>query len=239
MDPLTIAIVGGFIAGLGVAGSIALARRSGRVMGWFKRYFLGLEFLVVGHPRAGKTSFYNYLQFGRFADEYPVRPTLRVSDRMRFDVDKGGDLKFSVASSFDIPGELPPPEQVRMIRRRRPQALIVFTSADDPEAVSWLGMLLEDLTIVLAQDRQLARKLRSLTVVVNKRDTVDSEQFDSLVASTRSTVYDRMKKVLGKNVNLVDVVPCTLLRKGGGEKAANEVILAVVESMQLRRRLVP
>lgn len=239
MDPLTLTVLGAFLGGLGVAGALALARRSPRVMRLFKRYFLGLEFLVVGHGQAGKTSFYNYLWYNRFADEYPARKTLIVSDRMAFDVDKGGDLKMSIASAFDIPGELPVDGQVRMTRERLPVVLIVFTSIDNVEALNWLRAFLLELRTAMATDRGLAKRLRALTVVVNKVDKKAQAEVTQVIAQHKETVYETLTPVLGKNVRLVDVVSCTLRRDSGGERAANEVILSVVESVQLTRKLVP
>lgn len=239
MDPLTIAILGGLIAGLGVSAAIAFARRSTRIMAALKRYFLGLEFLVIGHEHAGKTSFYNYLIFDKLADEYPVRPTRTVSPKFSFDVDKGGKLQLRVASAFDIPGELEPSVQVEIIKKRLPGALLIFLSMDNLEFVEWLQIFLSELKRMLAVDLQLAKKLKSLTIVINKTDMYNDVEKQKALQSVNETVNNVLESILGKNKNLVEVVACTLIRNKNGEKAANEVLLAVIESYHNTKRLVP
>lgn len=238
MDPLSITIVGGLIAGLGVAATLAAARNSPSIMAAVRRYFIGLDFLVVGRPRSGKTSFYNYLRFDRLADEHPTKRTRRLSDKWAFDVDRGGDIKLRIKSAFDIPGELPPSDQAKLITRRAPQVLIVFVSAHDDGAIPWLREFLQSLSLELSTEVQLIKRLRSLTIVANKTDLVDDDAVEAVLEEARGEVTASLFSVLGRNERLVDVLPCSLLRSAGGEKAGNNVVLTVVEALKATRRLV-
>src|SRR6478672_3087144 len=137
MDPLTLTILGGLASSIGAAALIGLAAKSPRLMRLLKRRFLGRHFLVIGPKRTGKTSFYNFLRNDQFADTVPVRETLDVSDRMSFEVDRGGDLKMDISAAFDIPGELPPKLQVDLAAQKHPQDLIFFLSLADDSSEPW------------------------------------------------------------------------------------------------------
>ena len=239
MDPATIAFLGSLLAALGAAGAIALARRVPAVMTWFKRYFAGLHLLVIGQQGAGKTSFYNYLRFDCLTDEYPTHSTHRVSKALSFDSDKGGELQLQIKEAFDIPGELEPHVQAELARKRTPEALLVFVSATEEGAILWLDRLVHHLAIALATDAGFAKKLRCLTLIVNKTDSIAPEEAKRLVTEVHRIIENRLHGVLGSRSRLVDVLPCTLVRTAGGERAANAIILAVISSVRNNRGLVP
>lgn len=240
MEPFSFAIITGIIAGIGTAGIIYLFERSPKVRAWFKRIFIGLDFLVVGDDGVGKTSFYNFLQHNEYADNFPTKHTLEISDKMSFNVKKGGDLEFQVRRAFDIPGPLSPQEQVNQICKRDPEVLIVFLSADKTETnmSQWFRAFLKSLSNSLVTDRKLSDKLKCMIVVLNKVDLISNDEKNKRLKKIESLIDELLKPVLGKNVRLIDVYPCTLYKEHGGEKAANQIVLSIVDAIKIKQRLV-
>ena len=92
---------------------------------------------------------------------------------------------------------------------------------------------------MFALDFKLAKNTKSLTIVLNKIDKLDKAKEQNTLESVNKTANDVLGNILGKNINLVEIVPCTLIRNKNGEKSANEVLLAVIESYYNTKRLVP
>jgi GTPase SAR1 family protein len=240
LDPVTLAIISTIIGGIITAVIIDVARHSPKVMTWVKLYFLGLDFLVVGHDDAGKTSFYNYLRFDQFADQYPTKDTTNISEIKPFNIDKGGDLQIPIKKAWDIPGSLNPSEQAELLVKERPKVLIIFISADYPKASQWLRSFLISLREVLFNNARVSSKLFSLTVVLNKVDKIpDKADREQLIIETRRTINEILQPLLMSNVRLIDIVECTLYSSKGGEKSANEIILSAVDAIRKKQRLVP
>lgn len=231
MDPFTFAIITGIIATLGGAVIIGAAQYSPRLMRRVKRWFLGTNFVILGPRKAGKTSFLNYLKLNQLADVYPTNSTLKITETGSFTVDKGGDLSLEVSEGFDTPGDLSTKDQLDVAIRERPETLILWTSLTDPKAGEWLASTCLHLNNRLLEDPAMAKRLKSLTVVMNKQDEVS----DNLVAERKkefeSIISKTLRPAFEDNVDKVAILPCTLVRDKGGEKAGNAVLLNIASSL--------
>ena len=231
MDPITLAILIGLITTVGGAAILGAVKYSPRAMKRMKRWFLGTNFVILGPPGAGKTSFINYLRHNHFADVYPTTRTLTVDEIGSFPVDKGGDFKLEVSNGIDTPGDLPLKDQIGVIISKRPQTLILWTALTDPDAEDWLASICLSLNQRLLEDRTMAKKLKSLTVVMNKKDEVTDEQIKERDKRFHSIIANTLRPALGDNVDKISIIPCTLLMAKGGEKAANTVLLTIISSL--------
>lgn len=240
MDPFTLAILSTILGGIATAAIISLAQRSPRVMAWFKRYFLGLKLLIVGPKRSGKTSFYNFLKHDYFADQRGTNKTKEVIEIKSFDVNKGGELNLPIKKALDIPGQLNTLDQADLMRQETPQAIIIFTAVDNanPSCSQWLRSFLIDLRDVLDKNVSVSSNLVSLTIVLNKIDLVSEQESDRLISEMQNIVDDTLRPLIQNNVRLIDVIPCTLYKKAGGERTANTIVLSVVEAVRKNQRLV-
>jgi GTPase SAR1 family protein len=210
-------------------------------MARIRRYFLGLDFLIVGQDDAGKTSFYNFLRLGQFADQWPTNHTTNVSQIKPFNVNRAGnELDLQIRKAWDIPGSLEPSDQVKLIHKETPKVLLVFTSADKPESSQWLRSFLVELRDMLADDSRSASRLICLIVVLNKTDLIiDKTECDQRISEMKGIVCNTLQLLMMNNVRLIDIIPCTLYLNAGGEKAANAIVLSAVEAVRKNQRLVP
>jgi len=247
MDPATALIILGILqkiaVGAGVAALLKLAAKSPEAVRWLRRYVLGSNILVVGQARAGKTSFYNYLKHGEFADTHPTEPTDRVSKPMRFPVNRGADLQFNVSKAFDIPGDLPVSEQIDIVRRKRPKALMIFLSPlrENVEgwlpADEWFGQFTAQLRSLLVLDHKVAKHLRCLKVVLNKIDAINDADREQLLDKLHGILEEEWGKLFTTRLKNVKVIPCTLRKDKGGELSAKVIVLELVSCLRKNETL--
>ena len=76
-------------AALVEVGLWAIDRAAPRGLAFVRSWMRGRQILVVGPPRAGKTTFIDYLQYGLFEPEKHTAKTLKTSRSARFDVRMG------------------------------------------------------------------------------------------------------------------------------------------------------
>ena len=231
MDPFTAAILAGIIATVGATAILGAVKYSPRAMRWVKRWFLGTEFVILGPSLAGKTSFLNYLKHDQFADIYPTKGTVRVTKINSFSANKGGDFNLEVSEAFDTPGTLDVDDQIGIVIKEKPETLILWTSLTDPKAAVWLSSICLYLNNRLLEDQALAKKLKSLTVVMNKQDEVADDIIKEQKDKFHSIISKVLRPAFGDNVDKVSILPCTLVKANGGEKAANNVLLTIASSL--------
>jgi GTPase SAR1 family protein len=250
VEPATILIILGILekiaAGAGAGAILAFAGRSPQAMLWLKRYVLGSNILIVGHARAGKTSFYNYLRHGQLAETLPTQRTDTVETTRSYSI-KLGDKVVDISTSLDIPGDLPIGDQIEVIQRKQPHAILVFLSPLSREnlktevewlpAELWLRIFIQQFRILLERDPQLAKKLACLRIVLNKSDLVAQQE----LTAKCDQLHSILSKELGQAFDtvLAPIFPCTLMKDKGGELAANTVTLELISCLKKRKKLFP
>jgi len=229
-----------FIAGIigAVVGAVVVLQAS-KIGGRWRPSIAPLEFLIVGHDDAGKTSFLNFLRHNEFADERMTRDTLEVSRQGAFQLVRPGEMDLPVKSILDIPGPLDPGEQLELVRREAPRILLIMVSADNPTSSRWLRDFAAGLRVLLSKDARLADKLISISVVLNKMDLIGEYACGERLAEMVKIVDTALEPLLMSNVRSIAVLPCTLLSGKGGEKAANRILASIINAAKRNRRLVP
>lgn len=232
-------VIVGAASGLIASALWASLRHGPKTLKAARRRLAGTRMSVVGPAHAGKTTFYNYLRYGSFAEELPALETTRVGKPLSFDIERGGEIKLQIRSARDIPGEYTPKEQVQEIQRANPDAVIVFLALDHPEHTDWLRALLRELDSALRADWSLTQKLRSLLIVLNKSDLVATPDITSVAATVSDVARSELSQTLGTNLKRIEVIPCTLKTRKHGAAAAGTVVLRLIRSLRDRSTLKP
>jgi hypothetical protein len=123
--------------------------------------------------------------------------------------------------------------------------MVFLASRDDKKdtenekyAFIWLRQFLTFLSDAILTHQKLRDNLKCMTIVLNKIDLIDDDEKKTDLDEIKNLVDEILKPVLGKNVRLIDIYPCTLLKENGGEKAAKLIVLSIVEAIKLKQRLV-
>lgn len=245
----TEAIIQAVIAGLLVAAAtpaINIFYKSfPKIIRNLKRKLVGQSFLVVGPPQVGKSSFLKFVIDHDFADTHPLQPTVgRPRDNQPFTIDEGANFKMDVRKNIDFPGELNIDRQLDLIKRCNPNALIIFTVAlpynwkgkrYDPE--QWLSEFLEGLNAVILTNQGVRKNLRSITVVINKKDQVKDDIIDQKDKKFKQLIKEQLGQSLGGNAEKIPVIPCTLYKRHDGEKFGNAVKIAMLAQLRNKKAL--
>jgi GTPase SAR1 family protein len=123
----------------GVALKVGLeifSRVSPKGLAWVKSKLVGRDILIVGQPRAGKTSLVRYLQHGLFAEPDTER-TREIKETAAFTVNMGRNesLKLQVRKVVDTVGQVSAAEHARLSKSYRPHVLILLIDMKGP----WAG----------------------------------------------------------------------------------------------------
>ena len=113
----------------GVAIKVGLevfSRVSPKGFAWVKSKLVGRDLLIVGQPRAGKTSLVRYLQYGVFADPQTER-TRTIKESASFTVKMGRDeaLKLEIRKAVDTVGQVSAAEHAKLVQAYRPHVLVL------------------------------------------------------------------------------------------------------------------
>ncbi len=198
----------------------------------------GSVMCVMGPKRVGKTSFLNYLQFGRLPDQRPVGgPTRHVSDPFSVTVEEDSRLKLHIRRTRDFPGELDPGPQVKWVKEESPSILLLFLAFPTVD-LDWLEEFLGRLADLLRTDHGFGKTLRACRVVINKDDLVTESEAATAVASVRALVEAVLGPVVSPSgLSRIEVSPCSLLGSEGGKLNADALILSVANDLSASQPL--
>lgn len=238
MDPLTILIL--LAIAVGGPALYEILKRSPRLVRLAVRFLRGANILFVGPENTGKTSFWNFLIHGQFADTLRPLPTTRPRRLHSFRLKKEGVPTLDVAPTEDIPGDWRPPDLVEVVSRKRPNLIAIFMSLEDDEAqtTQWFTSFCAQLNAFLLEDPAAAKALRALVVVLNKQDLVSNTTVSDRKGSLRAIIQRELAASLRDRVNTIPVVPCTLMKASDGEAAATFLCATMVQALARRKSIV-
>jgi GTPase SAR1 family protein len=219
------------VAGWAIPKGFALARS----------WWIGKEILIIGQPRAGKTTFRDYLQYGLFEATKETEETPEIEPSDRFDVGSigNGTLRLVVSSAVDVPGQVGAVAQANWAFERNPHALIVFldltTPLDgEPDRASgaWLLRFCKRYESKWRVDRKRNNRLNSIIVVMNKADKVDEPTIAVHAKAYRDTVERELKDAKGRMSNGVATMPCSVVENPKGTKLVDSVIAQLAKAFK-------
>jgi len=199
------------------------ARRKGFLKGLW-----GSEFILVGPPESGKTSFLNLMSEDLYADETPTFKTDDVQKSNDFIAVKVGEQEISVGALIDTPGEHSFETLVENISENDVGNVVIwcghedFQSGDKARGLNWLKRFLVHLNGYFLNE-EVKAPITSILIVLNKKDLVTAEEKVENENLARQAIQDELGKTLGRNILKIPVVSCTLLKRENGKASAEEV----------------
>lgn len=211
-----------------------LTRAAPAGIAWLTQRIRGKKILVVGQPRAGKTSFVTYFQYGVFTDPNLKSPkTRRIKKSAAFTVAMGNDqaLKLQVGKTIDTVGQVSAEEHVRNVMKFKPNAVIVVLDLTSP----WrgtneysAGLYLDEFCLHLSErlqrNKAMRKKLRTVMVILNKKDAVRTDKVNKWIGYSDKTIQNRLTPGYGARTNDIPIMPCTLVRSKEMGQSADAII---------------
>ncbi|WP_420326102.1 GTPase domain-containing protein [Mameliella sp.] len=200
-------------------------------LAWVKTYVKGVNLLILGPSNSGKTTFSDYLIYGIFNPESQHITTVEETPSPTFEIKlgKGEALKLNVRKSLDEPGQVGPMEHANLVKLRKPHAILLVLDVSQPieENKKWLLEFCEHFERVLQETGPLKKKIKSIIVVLNKRDKVaNSAHYSSRSKAVRKILTSSLGGVLGAHrAKAIPVLPCvSVLSDGHGTAQIDAVI---------------
>jgi hypothetical protein len=197
---------------------------------WIKSRLVGRDLLIVGQPRAGKTSLVRYIQYGVFAEAETAR-TRAIKKTAAFTVKVGRNesLALEVRKAIDTVGQVSPAEHARLAKQFRPHILVLVLDASGPwegseerSARYYLEEFFDYYSEAYRQAPVLRRRLRAIYIVLNKRDRLDEKRSASLLKKAKDLVQGKIRSAMG-TLDMF-VLESSLFEGFDGGKSANAII---------------
>jgi hypothetical protein len=204
----------------------------------------GRRFLILGPARCGKTSFLNFLEYLILEPEKETPPTVKV-DKGRDVILKLGperNLILRVRKPRDVPGQ-EPIHQMQYIAEYLPHCIVIVLDATrfwgvpaQQSSLEWLDQFCAHLNILLTSNRKVAKRLKAITVVLNKWDKVPANSeaddegnrqiYDEYV---RDTLNDKLKNSFYSKggPTPIDIVHCALVKSRLGDAPARQLVQSI------------
>jgi hypothetical protein len=215
-------------------------------LAWLSTKFFGVNLLVLGERRSGKSSFANYFEYGVLLPQGTTTPrTLKERDTASFVIATGRDksLRMHVRRVTDTVGHATIKEQIDLISRRCPHILMVFVDIsrdwdieDDDFGSRYLSLFLEELNSRSARVSKISSKLKHMCIVLNKVDLVakdvvkkKNEEIKRLLSGFRSPNW-------GGSAAAVAVYPCVAIEHSGATEILDEILKKIILAVVLESR---
>ncbi|MGH9834643.1 MAG: GTPase domain-containing protein [Blastocatellia bacterium] len=205
-----------------------------------KSWFKGKEIMIVGQPRAGKTTFIDYLQYGLFEDEKETDKTRDVVRSARFNVKMGRDaaLELTVKLVIDVPGQVGPVEHAKLVFERRPHAVIIFTDLtrslrgeSDRASAAWVQEFCRTLESRWRAGRKRTNRIKTIVLVMNKSDKADEKKVASCKQAFRKILDAELREARGQMLDEIAIMPCTLITNPEGTKTVDGIIAHLAKAL--------
>ena len=174
----------------------------------------GITLLLIGPSGAGKTAFFDYLNYGLLLPESEHVTTVqaRSSGPLALSIGKDARLKLRVRRSTDPPGQHGPMAHADLIGAKRPHAvlLILDSTAPVPDLKAWVSEFCKHAERVFGQSSAHKRKIRSFIVCLNKADKSRSPQhFSARHRAVRECLVEGLAAALGNHyVQSIPILRC-------------------------------
>lgn len=201
-----------------------------------RTWLTGHEVLVVGQPRAGKTSFVEYLQYGILEPEQETAKTIETEKSVTFCVKVGRDssLELKVRRSVDVPGQVGPVEHALIAKKRRPSAIVVVLDLATPlvgpeSAGEWLLQFCQHLDTHLSENPAMRKRFKSLMIVANKIDKVHEQTISGRIEHFRKQLKKGFTHVFG--TRSFPILPCVMVETNSGSKQVDAIIVRLAKAL--------
>jgi len=201
--------------------------------GLVKRWWVGKEVLIIGQPRAGKTTFREYLQYALFDDEKPTDETAEIESTKQIDIGIGqrGNLKLNVKRAIDTPGQVGAVEHANLAFQENPHGLIIVLDLTAPldgepdrASATWLKRFCRRYEAKWRVDRNRKNRLKAIVVIMSKADKLASGTIDERRKIYKEILDTELKDARGKMLDGVAVLPCSMVTNPHGTRLMDNVV---------------
>jgi hypothetical protein len=196
-----------------------------------KMLWSGKTFLILGPARSGKTSFLDFLEYLILEPEKTTAVTVGVhkGDNKILRIGPDKSLTLRVRKPRDVAGQAPI-HQIQHVRDFTPHCIVIVLDAtkffgvpESDSALEWLRQFCGHLDIIVKSNKKVAKRLKSMTVVMNKWDKIaaasknvkdDEKKYRKIYASSVLDILDNSlhsEFYTKGGTNSVDIVPCALV----------------------------
>jgi hypothetical protein len=186
---------------------------------WLSAKFFWNDIIIVGQPRAGKTSFSNFLRLGVFTSTATER-TLVTSKSAPFVVPIGRDraLLMKVRGAIDTVGQASAAEHSTLCRKHRPQIIVVvldleadWKGPNEYAAEFYLTEFFSHFLTEYNRNKGLRGKLKKVIVLLNKRDVVSAKKAASWINHVETYVRRTIANSAADLRQQTKVMECSLV----------------------------
>lgn len=214
----------------------AVRRGTPKGLARLRTYATGKEILVLGPSTAGKSKFAEYLQLGRLHPEGEREMTYRLTKSPTFTLTLGADGRFvlNVRRTVDTPGQTGPVQHATLVGERKPHAIVIMLDCTKAASttIGWLRLFCNRLDTVLRKGHHTRKKLSEITVVLNKRDKIDSERCEELAASVREVLVRHLSVILGTDrAKTLPILECISIQTPQGSGLIDAVLAHLAEQL--------
>jgi hypothetical protein len=219
-----------------------------------KMLWSGKKFLVLGPARSGKTSFLDFLEYLILEPEKltPTTVGVRIREDKILRVGPDRSLTLRVRKPRDVAGQAPI-HQIQYLKDYTPHCIVIVLDATkffgvpaSECALDWLRQFCAHLNVLLISNKGVAKKLKSMVVVMNKWDRIAAAAKDRNDDKEYRTIYESyVRDILDGSLQNefyakdgtknIEIVPCSLVSHTPfAESLARQLIQSLALSLSRR-----
>lgn len=202
-------------------------------------FVAGKEILVLGPPRAGKSSFVQFVQHGILQPETSTPKTYEIDKTATFRISMGRNesLQLRLRRVVDVPGHIGSVAQAKLVAERKPQAVVVMLDVTGPHAGrhpdatrNWVTSFFTRLEELMDRDSSVGKRLTALVVVLNKVDKADPSKFTSALSRLEKLVQRNCRHTQA-SVEHIPILPGILVANPEHSKLADSILVTLAKSL--------
>lgn len=207
------------------------------VWGWIRTQVIGKDVLFLGPSRSGKTSLINFIRAGQFTDPDDFVPrTIVNQNKGSIQIkSQNKNLQIDLKRVIDTVGQDSPSEHASLIGDHSPHAVCIVLDGSVPWGVDsadanrdnmvWLQHFFDQLCIVREERPACFRRLKSVTILLNKVDKVDAVIADKRILQIKNLANKSLTGVTAKFAKMMNVKKLSLVENyQNGELPAKAMI---------------
>lgn len=239
-DPANV-LTGIETAAAGTVVKLAIERAAPAGIARVRAWLTGKTIVVVGPPRAGKTTFVEYLQYGIFqhADETERTYDPMSSPRFNLRVGRDNSLEVSIKTAVDLPGQPAARKLADLVVPERPHGLVIVLDLSRPlegddeatASAAWLRNFCARFDQLSHGMKPKRNRLRVVVIMMNKMDLVAPDVVVASEATYRAVMRDQWRASRGPHTGEPLFRKSVLVENPDGTKWVDKVLVDLATAL--------
>lgn len=147
-------------------------------------------------------------------------------------------MELAVRSVIDVPGQVGPLEHAKLVFERRPHAIVIFADLTRPlkgeperAAAAWMQEFCRTLEAHWRVNRKRKNRIKSIVLVLNKRDKVDEKKVAAWKQALRKIIEAELREARGQMLAEIAIMPCVMVANPEGTKAVDSLIAHLTKAL--------